>query len=81
MSVVRHHHQRHHRAAVFGGVVALAALAASGAWWVAARGDSADPVPADAVTLRDLAYATASPSQTLDLYLPATLDSLSLIHI
>ena len=75
MSFPDHHHQRRHWPKVFAGWVALAALVGGGVWWVAARGDSTAAVPADAVTHRDLAYATVSPSQTLDLSLPATTDS------
>lgn len=75
-----HHRKGHHWPEVLGGWAAVVVLAGSGTWWAVSRGD-ADTLSNRAasnstfvapVTLLDVAYATASPSQTLDLFLPTT---------
>lgn len=70
------HHQTHRRRPqAVAAWIAVAALAGAGVWWVAGCGGSAPAVPAAAETYRDVAYASVSPSQTLDLFLPASTDS------
>lgn len=73
MSFLHNNRKGHHWPEVLGSWAAVAALAGSGIWWAVARGDGTTAPPATlvgAVAHLDVAYATVSTSQRLDLYVP-----------